>query len=101
VEAARVLGERTLKEGGDTAAAHVRFVFRQLATREPTPAESKLLVALYEQQRWLYRKQPEQAALLIRIGDSKPDPDLPPAEVAAATVLTQAILNLDATVWKR
>src|SRR5207247_5006597 len=73
VEAARVLGERTLKEGGATAAARVRFAFRQLATREPTPAEAKLLVALYEQQRWLFHKEPDQAAKLIQIGDRKPD----------------------------
>ena len=38
---------------------------------------------------------------LIGIGDRKPDPALLPAEVAAATVLAQAILNLDATIWER
>jgi hypothetical protein len=101
VEAARALGERTLKEGGPTAAERVRFAFRRLATREPTSDEMKLLVALYEQQRWLFRREPDQAARLIVIGDSKPDPALPPGELAAATVLAQAVLNLDATIWER
>jgi hypothetical protein len=101
VEAARVLGERALKEAGPQDADRVRFLFRRLATREPTAAESKLLSALYEQQRWLFRQEPKEAARLIRIGDRKPDPALPPAEVAATTILAQTILNLDATIWKR
>jgi Protein of unknown function (DUF1553)/Protein of unknown function (DUF1549)/Concanavalin A-like lectin/glucanases superfamily/Planctomycete cytochrome C len=101
VEAARVLGERALKEGGAAGAGRVRFTFRQLATREPSPAEVKLLLALYEQQRLLFSKQPDQAAKLIKIGARPPDPTLPPAELAAATVLAQTILNLDATIWER
>ena len=44
---------------------------------------------------------PDEAAKLIRIGDRKTDPALPPAEIAAATILAQTVLNLDATVWKR
>ena len=54
-----------------------------------------------EQQRWLFRKEPDEAGKLIRIGETKPDPALPAAEVAAATILAQTILSLDATVWKR
>jgi hypothetical protein len=101
VEATRVLGERTLKEGGAGAAERVRFAFRQLAGRAPSAEEARLLVALYEQQRWLFRKEPEAAVKLIRIGERTPDPALPPGEIAAATVLAQAILNLDASIWKR
>ena len=101
VEAARVLGEQMLKQAGPTAAARVRFAFRRLAAREPTAAELKLLTALYEEQCWLFRKEPDEAGKLIHIGDRKPDPTLPPGEVAAAAILAQTILSLDATVWKR
>jgi hypothetical protein len=101
VEAARALGERTLKEGGAGAAERVRFAFRQLASRAPTTEETRLLVALYEQQRWLFRRNPGEAVKLIKIGERKPESTLPPEELAAATVLAQTILNLDATIWKR
>src|SRR4051794_14071109 len=74
VEAARVLAERALKEASGDAADRVRFIFRPLAARDPTAAELKLLMALYEQQRWLFRTEPDEAAKLIRIGDRKPDP---------------------------
>ena len=90
-----------MKEGGATTPERVRFAFRCLATREPTSAELKLLTALYEQQRWLFHKQPDQAATLIKIGDRKPDPTLPPAELAAATILAQTVMSLDASIWER
>ena len=38
---------------------------------------------------------------LLKIGERKPDASLPAPEVAAATVVAQTILNLDATVWER
>jgi hypothetical protein len=101
VEAARVLGERAVKEGGPTAAARARFAFRQLAGRAPAREELGLLTRLYERQCALFARSPDAAAQLLRIGARPPDPTLPPVEVAAATIVAQTILNLDATLWKR
>jgi hypothetical protein len=101
VEASRVLAARMLKEGSPDPAQRVRFAFRQLATREPTANELKLLTTLYAGQRELFGKNPEEAAKLLKIGEAKPDPTLPPAELAAATAVVQTIMNLDATIWKR
>ena len=99
VEAARVLGEATLKEGSRVDA--VRFAFRRLAVREPTPEEARLLEALYQEQRQRFAADPTAAQKLLKVGEQKPDPTLSPTDVAAAAVLAQAILNLDATIWKR
>ena len=101
VEAARKMAERTLKEAGPTPTARARFAFRLLAVREPTEPELKLLVALYKEQQKLFTETPTEAAKLIKIGASPADAALPSTELAAATVLAQTILNLDATVWKR
>ena len=100
VEAARVLGERVVKEAADPA-ARVRLAFRSLATREPTATEQRLLTGLYTSQLQSFRGDTTAAAKLLAVGDRKPDPALPPAEVAAATVVAQTILNMDATIWKR
>ncbi len=86
---------------GASAAERVRFAFRQLATREPTAEELKLLVGLYEEQRVLFSREPAEAAKLLKIGEYQSDPALPPVELAAATVLAHTILNLDVTIWKR
>lgn len=101
VEAARVLGTRAAKEGGNTALEKIRWVFRLSATREPTQNESKLLLQLYEAQKMLFQNEPAQADKLIQVGESKPDTTIPPAELAAWTVVAQTVLNMDATIWKR
>jgi mono/diheme cytochrome c family protein len=101
VEAARVIGERIVREGGATEAEKVRFAFRLLATREPDATEKQLLEQLLQKQRALFARAPEQAARLLKVGEHKTDPMLNPVETAAATVLAQTIFNLDATIWKR
>ncbi|WP_309715985.1 DUF1553 domain-containing protein [Armatimonas sp.] len=101
VEAARVLGERVVKEGGTTDSQRVVYAFRTLATRPPTSTEARLLEQLYAAQRQLFTQAPAEAAKLLTVGEKKPDSTLSPIEVAAATTLAQAILNLDVTIWKR
>jgi hypothetical protein len=101
VEAARAIGARALKEGGATPAARARYIFRLLASREPTSKETLLLTDLYTEQAAEFSKEPQSAEKLVHIGDSKPDAALPPADLAAATVLAQTVLNLDATIWQR
>ena len=101
VEAARVLAEKTMKAGGTTEEQRIRFCFRRLTAREPGQRETKLLKELLEEQKSLFAKEPDRADRLVSIGDQKRDVSLNPVELAAMTTLAQAILNLDATVWKR
>ncbi len=101
VEAARVLAEKALKEGGRTLRKRIRFAFRRLTGREPDPGETKVLVSLWHEEKRLLSREPARARQLVAVGDSKADPSLNVVKLAATTELTQAILNLDATVWKR
>jgi hypothetical protein len=101
VEAARVIGSRALKEGGATPDARARWMFRLLAARDPDAKETALLTALYTDQLAQFQADAAAARKLIHIGDSKPDAALPPAELAAATVMAQTVLNLDAAIWER
>jgi hypothetical protein len=101
VEAARVLAEKTLKEGGSTPKERIRFAFRRLAGREPDSRETKILAQLLREQAEIFTREPNRARQLIAVGDRKADPALKVVDLAATTELTQAILNLDATIWKR
>jgi hypothetical protein len=101
VEAARVLAEKALKESAPGAESRIQFVFQRLTARMPDAAEIKLLVELLQDQTDRFQQEPERAAKLIAIGDRKRDPSLDPVELAAMTAVSQAIMNLDATVWKR
>jgi len=101
VEAARVLAEKTIKEAGPAIEQRIRFAFRRLTARDPDPREFILLEQLLGEQKDLFAKEPDRAAKLTGVGDRKPDSALDPVDLAATTALTQTILNLDATVWKR
>ncbi|WP_394793269.1 DUF1553 domain-containing protein [Armatimonas sp.] len=101
VEAARVLGEKIVRDGGMTDTQRVVFAFRTLATRFPTPTEARLLEQLYATERQLFTADSASAAKLLTVGEKKTDPALNPIEVACATAVAQAILNLDTTIWKR
>jgi hypothetical protein len=100
VEAARALAEKTLKAGA-ALQPRIDFAFRQFTGRIPDVKETKLLTQLWQEETEEFTKEPDRAARLISVGDSKPDPSLNPIDLAAATEVAQAILSLDATIWKR
>ncbi len=101
VEAARVLAERAIQEGGKKTVDRIQRAFWRLTARPPEKAEMDLLMALYDEEKNTFTREPERAQELISVGDRKRAAGLDALELAAMTTVTQAILNLDATVWKR
>jgi hypothetical protein len=101
VEAARVLAEKALREGGVNTREQITFAFWRLAVRPPETKELETLADLWQEQKEIFAKEPERARQLISVGDRARDPNLDAVDLAAMTIVTQAILNLDATIWKR
>ena len=97
VEAARVLAERMLKQG---PAEDLRWGFRRVTSRWPASREEEILRRALRSNLADFRWHPEAAKLLIATGDSRPDPTLDPAELAAMTTVASLILNLDEAVTK-
>lgn len=100
VEACRVMAERALAAESDDR-ARVRWVFRRLAGREPDGHELSLLLELAAEARAHFAARPEDAALLRAQGSYATDDSQSNEEVAAWTLVAQAVLNYDATVWRR
>jgi hypothetical protein len=100
VEAARALAERMLKQGGAADAGRASYGFRLCTARLPNEKESALLAGSLARFRQQYSGDEEAAKKLISAGESKPDPNLPPAELAAQTSLALLLLNLDETLTK-
>lgn len=101
VEAARKVAERMLNEGGGDDASRARFAFRLITGRQASDREATVLVAMLAEQRSLFAADPKAAAALMKVGDSKADAKLDAVEVAAASVLAQAIFNHDEAVMRR
>jgi len=100
LEASRKLGERMLKEGGQDDATRTTFAFRLATGRAPHPAEIEILVRTLSKLRTDFAARPEDAAKLIKVGASVPDPSLSAVELAAAAGVANMILTLDETITK-
>ena len=100
VEAARVLAARALKDGGTTTESRIGFLTSRILSRPFTPAELAIaresLAGLLE----YYQQHPEDAARVLKTGAAATDPALSPAELAAWTLLTNELLNLDEVLNK-
>ncbi len=99
VEAARVLAERSLAEPGDDAARLDRLMIR-CTGRAPDPGERRRLADALAHFRGRFRSSPDDAAKLIAVGQRPRDPAHDPAELAAWTMVANAVLCLDATITR-
>ncbi len=101
VEAARKLGERILKNGGDTDESRAKWAYREVIGKPPTSEQLPLLLGLIIEQREFFKSKSSDAESLLKVGDSPADSSLDPIEAATATTLAQALLNLDASITLR
>ena len=101
VEAARVLGEKLLaKHQGDRTAV-IEEAFFQLTSRLPDDNEVKILSGLYKEQRKEFDANPAEANALLEVGSSPVSLYENPREHAAATIVINAIMNINESLIKR
>ncbi len=100
VEAARVLAENLLREH-DSPGTRVARAFVALTGRSPSETERMAVLDLLHDEQAYYAMHLEEAEKLVSLGEKNRPADLNLAELAALTTTCQAILNLDATIWKR
>jgi len=90
-EAAQAMGARIMKEGGADVAARATYGFRLVLSRKPTDAELKNLVAAFDRERRYFQSHQAEAEKIAGRRD---------VELAAWTMVSNALLNLDETVTK-
>lgn len=100
IEAARKLAERVIKEAGNDPQARAARAFRLCLARLPKQAELEVLLGILEEQKQVYRENPQAALDLLAVGESLRDQSLEPAELASWTVVCSTILNLDEAVTR-
>jgi hypothetical protein len=100
VEAARVLAERILREGGGDVATRLAFAFRLCTARLPSDQEAAILREIFERNLARFRKNPAAATKLISVGESPKPSEMDPAELAAWTAVGNVLLNLDETITR-
>jgi len=100
VEAARVLATHALRESSADFDPRLDYITDRVVARPFDPSEREICKQSLAAFMQAYHQQPEDAAKLIASGDSKPDVSLPPADLAAWTMLASQIMNLDEALNK-
>jgi hypothetical protein len=97
IEAARGLAQSVLKSGAkdDPCDRRLDAMARRVLARPFRPDERPVVHASLAKLEAYYRSHPDQAATLIAVGESKPDPGLDPKTLAAWTMLANELMNLD------
>jgi hypothetical protein len=103
VECARALAKHVIVDGGKSDDSKLDYAFRRVLSRTPTSGEVSELKALLDKE----RKRLADGELNpgeIAPADTQPTADLPtdvkPTELAAYTVVSRVLLNLDETITK-
>src|SRR5690606_28506170 len=100
IEAARALGYRILREGGESLEARIQYAFRLVLGRTGDAGERSLLAAARERELRRFSRDREAANRLIHVGASSPPVDVDIAELAAWTVIANTLLNLDEAITR-
>ncbi|MDF9800278.1 hypothetical protein OKW21_005541 [Catalinimonas alkaloidigena] len=101
IEAARLVAERVIREGGESSDAQLNLAFRLLSSRDLKQEELSLMRELYRQELLKYQEDKAGAEELLQVGDYRRDTSLPTAEVAALTAVTNIMMNYDEIYTKR
>ncbi len=100
VEAARTLAQVVLKTGGDSFDSRADLLAKRLLARPFRPEELAVVKGSFQELTAYYQAHGDDAKQLISFGESKPDAELDPATLAAWTMLTNEVLNLDEVLTK-
>ncbi len=100
VAAARTLAARVW-QGAATEPQRLRLLWRSVLQREIQPAELAMLSGLLRRQRKRFAEDPAAAQRLLSVGSLVTERPCGPGELAAWTVVTLTMFNLDETITKR
>ena len=96
VEAARVLAERIVRDGGNTPSERLSFAFRLTTSRHIRPAELQILLLEFQDRFNAFQANPDLAKkYLAGGGQHKPADGMNHASLAAYAAVCSLIFNLD------
>jgi hypothetical protein len=100
LEAARLLGQRMIKEGG-AAGARLRYGFRLVTGRAPSVAEQEILRESLQYHLDYFSDKKEELREFLNQGEARTDPALDQRELAAYASVGSLLLNMDEAVTKQ
>jgi hypothetical protein len=101
IEAARMLAQRMMLEGGTAPGDRLTWAFRLATSRRPNERESGILLRHLQKQRDYFGRNPQAAEQFLAVGEKKNDSRFNVIELAAYAATASLILNLDEVINKQ
>ncbi len=96
-EAAQAMAVRILREGGSDVPARAEYGFRLAVSRKPKAGELSKTVAAFQRERAYFEGRPDESR---KLAGSQNPPEGTVADLAAWTMISNALLNLDEALTK-
>ncbi len=100
MEAAQALALRVWKDGGKDDRSRINYAFEICTGRKPRPRETAALSSLLQESEDLFENQTTRAVLVASPDPKNPPPDVNLHKVAAWTMVSRVLLNMDETITK-
>jgi len=101
VEAARVLAQNLIANYPNDLDQRWRDTFRRLTSRSPIDQELDVLRELYAEQLDYFTTNPDAAKSFVAVGEKSIPEAIELIDLAATSVLVDAVISFDETITKR
>ncbi len=100
VEAAQALALRVWEHGGKDDRARLNYAFELCTGRQPEPKEMAVLSSLLQDENQFFENRTARAVQVATLDVKNPPQDVNLERVAAWTMVTRVLLNMDETITK-
>jgi hypothetical protein len=100
VEAARKLAELAMRNGSEDPRRTIAWIAERVLLRPLRDEEVKIVAETYAVAEREFTERVDSAKQFLAVGESKPDPTLPPTKLAAVAMVANQLLCLDEALNK-
>ncbi len=100
MEAAQAMALRVWNHGGKNDRARINYAFELCTGRNPRPNEAAIISSLLRDQSDFFETRTARAVQVASPNPTNPPPDVKLEKVAAWTMVSRVLLNLDETITK-
>jgi hypothetical protein len=101
LEAARLIAQRMMKEGGNSADTRLQYGFRLVTGRRPAASEAGILRESLQYHLDYFSDKKDAIQEFLKQGEARTDAGLDQRELAAYTSVASLLLNLDEAVTRQ
>ncbi|HEY3856104.1 MAG TPA: PSD1 and planctomycete cytochrome C domain-containing protein [Verrucomicrobiae bacterium] len=100
VEAAQAMALRVWKQGGNSEHSRIDYAFELCTGRKPRSSEVAVVSSLLHDEKSVFENSTARAVLVASPNPTNPPPDVNLHKVAAWTMVSRVLLNMDETITK-